>query len=69
MSNNQNTILDEDKREYLDEHPLENLFHIVGDMLGRTPTAKEVGILCSFLKEFNNYLAEQYKRGLTKPIE
>ena len=62
MSNKQNDILEEMRAEAIGETPLGELFLIVGDMLGRSPTKKELGVLCKYLKGFNNYIAKEYKK-------
>lgn len=69
MSNDQNTILDEDKREYLDEHPLKELFDIVGNMLGRPATEAELKILHNFLLKTSINVVEGCKKTALRAIK
>ena len=64
MSNNQNTILDEMRAEDIGETPLGELFLIVGDMLGRTPTKAELHILTEYLKGFSSDIIEQCEKAV-----
>ena len=68
MSNKKNDILDEMRAENIGETPLGELFLIVGDMLGRTPTEKELHILTEYLKEFSGDIIEQCGKAILDTI-
>ena len=69
MSNKQNDILDEMRAEAIGETPLGELFLIVGDMLGRTPTKAELHILCEYLKGFSATVIAQCEKAILGTIK
>ena len=64
MSNKQNDILDEMKRETIEETPLGELFYIVADIAGRLPTEKELRILHTFLLKSSLDVIDKCKKTI-----